>query len=106
MQHENRRTAARSRVERTYRALLRLLPFEFRAEFGHDMAQTFSDEHEDVRARRSFIETTGFWVRTATDFARTAPRQHWDVLRQDLRVGARHLIRNPGFAATAILTLA
>jgi predicted permease len=106
MQPESRRTGARSRVERTYRALLRLLPFEFRAEFGHDMAQTFSDEHRDISSRRSLRETVAFWARTARDFARTAPRQHWDVLQQDLRVGARHLMRNPGFAAAAILTLA
>jgi putative ABC transport system permease protein len=95
-----------STVRRMYRALLRLLPFEFRAEFGRDMEQAFSEEQEDVRARRSRAETLGFWLRTLRDFARTAPREQWDVLRQDVRVGARLLTRNPGFSATAILTLA
>ena len=83
-----------------------LLPFEFRAEFGRDMEQAFSEEQDDVRARRDRVETLGFWLRTVQDFARTAPREQWDVLRQDVRVGARLLTRNPGFAATAILTLA
>ena len=107
MQDDNPRTSfPRSRVQRIYSALLRLFPFEFRAEFGRDMAQVFSEEHEDVRSRRSLIETVAFWFRTAKDFARTAPRQHWDVLLQDVRVGARLLRRNPGFATTAILTLA
>jgi predicted permease len=95
-----------STIRRAYRALLRLLPFEFRAEFGSDIEQAIADEHDDVRARRSVGETVGFCLRTFGDLARTGPRQHWDILRQDLRVGVRLLGRNPGFAATAILTLA
>ncbi len=99
-------TGAHSLIRRAYLALLRLLPFEFRAEFGRDIEQAIADEHDDVRARRSIGETLRFCVRTMRDLARTAPRQHWDILRQDLRVGLRLLARNPGFAATAILTLA
>ena len=95
-----------SPIRRAYRALLRLLPFEFRAEFGHDMEQAFSEEDEEIRAQRSAQKTLGFWVRTVQDFIRTAPRQHWDILRQDVRVGARLLTRHPGLSATAILTLA
>jgi putative ABC transport system permease protein len=93
-------------MQRLYRALLRLLPFEFRAEFGRAMQSTFDEEREDVKARRSRAETLRFWLRIAKDFARTAPRQHWDVLRQDAGGGVRLLARNPGFAATAIVTLA
>ena len=96
----------RSLIRRLYRALLRLLPFEFRAEFAGDMEQAFVEEDEDVRARRSARETLGFWLRTVKDLARTAPRQHWDVLRQDVRVGIRLLTRAPGFSVAAILTLA
>lgn len=93
-------------IIRTYRRLLRLLPFESRADFGRDMEQVFADEHEDVRARRSPRQMFAFWLRTLRDFARTAPRQHWDILRQDLRIGTRMIARNPGFALAAILTLA
>lgn len=93
-------------IRRAYRALLRLLPFEFRADVGRDMEQTFADEHEDVMAQRSTAGTVAFWLRTMRDFIRTAPRQHLDILRQDVRVGVRHFSRNPGFAVTAILTLA
>ncbi len=93
-------------IRRLYRSLLRLLPFEFRAEYGRDMEQAFADEEGDVRARRNVTEILDFWLRTVRDFARTAPQQHWDILWQDMRVGVRLLTRNPGFAATAILTLA
>jgi putative ABC transport system permease protein len=106
MDRPNARKDTRTTFRRAYRALLRLLPFEFRAEFGRDMEQAFCDEREDVRERGRVRETLAFWFRVARDFARTAPQQHWDVLRQDGRVGLRLLIRNRGFAAAAILTLA
>jgi putative ABC transport system permease protein len=106
MQDDNPTTRRRSKVRRAYRALLRLLPFEFRSEFGDDMEDAFHEERDDIRTRRNGAETVRFWFRTAMDFARTAPRQHWDILRQDLRVGSRLLARNPAFSAAAILTLA
>jgi len=98
--------SAHPRLRRIYRALLRLLPFEFRAEFGEDMEQAFCDEHDDVSVRRKRPEAVGFWMRTIKDFARTAPREHWDLLRQDVRIGVRLLARDRAFATAAILTLA
>ena len=95
-----------SRVRRVYRALLRLLPFEFREEFGSDMEQAFCDEHDEMSVRRKWLDAVGLWLRTVKDLARTAPREHWDLLRQDLRIGLRLLVRDRGFAIAAILTLA
>jgi predicted permease len=95
-----------SGVRRLYRALLRLLPFEFRAEYGRDMEEAFSDEQDDLVTRRNRTQVFRFWGRTVVDFARTAPREQWDILRQDVRAGARSFARSPGFAITAILTLA
>jgi putative ABC transport system permease protein len=100
---ENRPPSA---VRRFYWALLHLLPFEFRSEFADDMEQAFCDEHQDVHARRNWRQHLAFWLRTFRDFARTAPQEHWDLLRQDLRVGVRLLVRNRGFSIAAILTLA
>ena len=45
-------------------------------------------------------------MRSIADRLRIAPRRQWDIVRQDVRVGARLLTRNPGFSITAILTLA
>ena len=78
MQRNENPSRSQSTVRRAYRALLRLMPFEFRAEFGRDMEQAFSDEREDLRMRRNRVETVRFWLRTIKNFARTAPRQHSD----------------------------
>ena len=82
------------------------MPFEFRAEFGDEMQQIFQDERRELPADSDVLSRLRFWVRTLWDFARTAPREQWDILRQDLRVGCRMLARSRTFAGTAILTLA
>lgn len=70
------------------------------------MEEAFADEREDLLASRNRAQVFRFWLRTLMDVVRTAPREHWDILRQDVRAGARLMARNPGFAATAVLTLA
>ena len=56
MQDDRTSPRRRSRVRRAYRALLRLLPFEFRSEFGDEMEDAFHEERDDVRARRNWYE--------------------------------------------------
>src|SRR6185295_5102636 len=46
------------------------------------------------------------WKDTAVGILTTAPREHWDLLRQDVRYGLRNLRRHPGFAAVATAALA
>src|SRR5687767_14838595 len=86
-----------------YRALLRLYPSSFRAEYGREMAAVFANELRDgsgISARALL------WCRAAVDIASNALRVHLDILIQDLRYIVRTLVRLPGFSATVILVAA
>ena len=94
------------RGDRFFRRLLRLFPAEFRGDFGDDMARTFQDQRDEVAARGDSASYARLWKDTILGILTTAPREHLDLLRQDVRSGLRGLRRNPGFAAVAIAALA
>jgi putative ABC transport system permease protein len=86
---------------RLFRALLMLLPAEFRADYGREMEATF-------RAEAAAETRTGrmrLWAETIVDQARTAPAEHLDILIRDLRFAARTMLRHPVHTATALVTL-
>jgi predicted permease len=95
-----------SRADRIFRRLLRLFPAEFRSDFGDDMTQTFKDHRDDVVAQGDAMSQLRLWKDTVLGVLTTAPREHWDLLRQDIKYGLRSLGRNPGFAVVAITALA
>ena len=97
-------TPDRSLTSRAYRLLLRLLPADFRAEFGYEMEGVFAEER-DAAARRPWLMSR-LWLRTAGGMLATAPRQHADVLARDVTYAVRTLARTPVFTATAVLALA
>jgi putative ABC transport system permease protein len=84
---------------RWYRRLLRLYPQDFREEFGGEMTRLYVD-------RRGEEPWWSLWTTLVLDLLRTAPLEHFTMLRQDLRYSWRSLSRTPIIAATAILTLA
>ena len=96
----------RAAASRIFRALLRLLPFDFRAEHGREMEQVFRAERQRVRQTGTIRATSRLWAETVSDLIATAPRQHAAILRQDLTYAVRTLKRTPGFTAAAVLALA
>ena len=93
------------RGARWYRRLLRILPFDFRADYGREMEQVFRDQHDEAAARgRSSV--AGVWVANAGAILSIGPREHLAQLSQDVRYALRGMRANPGFVAVAILALA
>ena len=86
-----------------FRRLLRLLPFDFRADYGREMEQVFRDQH---RAAGGRLARTGVWLQAIADLLAVGPREHLAQLRQDIQYAFRGMRRNPGFVAVAIVTLA
>ncbi|MBZ5602924.1 MAG: ABC transporter permease [Acidobacteriia bacterium] len=83
-----------------YRALLRLYPASFRAEYGDELCAAHRDRLRDssvplLTSIAALFET--LWAALAV---------HLDILKQDLRYAARTLARSPGFALTAIVVAA
>jgi putative ABC transport system permease protein len=91
--------------DRLYGALLRLLPFDFRRDFGDDMEATFREQREATARRGGPKGLMRMWWSTVLDIFRMAPREHLGVLAQDSRYALRMMARNPGFTGPAILIL-
>ncbi len=95
-----------SRADRIFRRLLRLFPSDFRGDFGDDMAATFSDQRRDALASGGPAAALRLWWDTIRGILTTAPREHIDLLRGDVRYALRNLRRNPAFTAVAVVALA
>jgi predicted permease len=89
-------------VIRFYRALLRLYPSSFRAEYGEEMTAAFVH----ACAVAGPVGKAGLLLRTLTDEVLNALAVHRAILVQDLHYTARTLNRARGFALTAILVVA
>jgi len=82
--------------------LLLLTPAAFRNEYGAELRRAWSARRRDAPA----FETLLLWLELIPDMLSTAIREHFDILRQDLRFAWRAFSSKPGFALTAILIVA
>jgi putative ABC transport system permease protein len=94
-----------SRATRAYRALLRLLPFDFRSDYGPEMETVFHEQRKEAGLRNGTTGVLRLWWETIVGIFRTAPGEHLAMFRQDAGFALRMMRKSPGFTLAAILTL-
>jgi predicted permease len=93
------------RTTRFYRLLLRLLPGEFRGDFGPEMEQVFAEQRAEAARTGDKMGLWRLWWETAKGIFTTAPREHLSMLRQDSAFALRMMGKNLGFTVAAIVVL-
>jgi putative ABC transport system permease protein len=93
-----------------FRALLRLLPGDFRSEFSdamHADAGAMQANATSPRGRTAPMHgSTYWWTREIPGLVAAIVREHLSGFGADARMAARQLVRTPGFTCAALLMLA
>jgi putative ABC transport system permease protein len=89
--------------DRIFRSFMKLLPAEFRGDYGREMEAAFRDERREAS---SFGALASLWIQAILDVLRTAPSEHWDILKRDSWFAIRSALARPAHTLTAVITLA
>lgn len=101
-----RKNSDGSRSEKIFRFALRLLPFDFRTNYEREMAGAFREQNREAEKQLGAVSFVRLWGEAIGGIFRTAPPEHWEILRQDCAYAFRIMVKNKGFTAVAVLTLA
>ena len=63
----------KSLSQRAFRGLLKILPFDFRANFGGEMERVFDEQKRDVEKRGGIVDFARLWWKRSPAFS--APRR-------------------------------
>ena len=91
--------------DRFFRGLLRLLPFDFRFDYGREMTRTFGEQHREAEAAGG-ASVARLWRQAALEVFRIAPREHLAQIGQDARHALRQMRTHRAWTAAALVTLA
>src|ERR1700733_9814459 len=95
--------ASESGILRLYRGFLALYPAEFREEYGRELCLVFVDRWREQRSPAGLLLV---WLEALAGIFHEAPKEHWNMILQDLRYAVRVMRKDAAVTIAAIAILA